>query len=68
MNIMNIQTARPVQGLEPKLYPCELVMGKTWLQCGKCGFNGVPKHCIFTEAPWCFEPVCDCPLPATLTA
>ena len=69
MPIINIERARPVQGLYPELIPAYWVDGgKSWLQCGGCGFNGEPTHYIFVYDERCYAPVCNCPLPATLTA
>lgn len=57
-----------VQGLWPQPIAAELVERPTHLVCGNCGFDDEVTHYIFTDAPWCFEPVCNCPIPATLTA
>lgn len=68
MNITPITSRKPVDGLSPELLPPQLVGRDEHLQCGACGFSGQPKHYVFTDGPLCFEPVCNCPLPATLTA
>lgn len=52
----------------PVLLPAAEIAPETWLVCGGCGFNGTVKAYVFVEKPWCFDPVCNCPLPAVLTA
>lgn len=55
--------------LEPVPIPADWVTPSgVHLQCGACGYNGLVTHYIFTNAPWCFEPMCNCPIPTTLTA
>lgn len=62
----------PLDGLEPRLYPANLIAPRTGLQCGKCGFNGVVEFYIDNPDEHShaepFEPVCNCPIQATLTA
>lgn len=67
-NVTHINTNTPVQGLYPELVPAAWVKQDEWLQCGACGFNGRVTHYVYTDAPWCFEAVCNCPMPATLHA
>ena len=68
MNVVSMEARRKVEGLSPELILAELVAKPTHLQCGSCGFSGEVVHYVFTDEPWCFEPVCDCPLPAVLKA
>lgn len=68
MNIISLDSRRPVEGLSPSPIPAELVAKPTHLQCGACGFNGDVTHYVFTDALWCFEPVCNCPIAAVLKA
>lgn len=68
MNVVSIEARRKVEGLSPELIPAELVSKPTHLQCGSCGFSGEVGYYVSTDEPWCFEPVCDCPLPAVLKA
>lgn len=63
-----ISERNEVSGLSPELIPAPLVARPTWLQCGACGFNGEVTHYVYTDKPWCFDAVCDCPVPATLSA
>ena len=57
-----------VEGLFPELIPASWLGQSEHLQCGGCNFHGEVKFYVFTDAPWCFDAVCDCPLPATLYA
>lgn len=66
-NVIHIDKSKEVEGLFPALILAELVAKPTHLQCGGCGFNGMVTHYVFTDAPWCFDPVCNCPIAATLT-
>lgn len=67
-NVTSLLAYRKVAGLSPELLPAELIAHPTYLQCGKCGFSGEVTHYVFTDEEWCFDPVCDCPIAATLTA
>lgn len=69
MSVTSIFKNKPVEGLSPQLESVELLgPGDTYAVRGKCGFNGLATHCIFNDKAWCFEPVCNCPLHAILTA
>lgn len=58
----------PVFGLvAPELIPAALVE-PSWLVCGACGYNGEAQFYIYTDKPWIYDPVCNCPIPATLNA
>ena len=52
----------------PRLELAELVIPPTHLQCGACGFSGPILYVYYTDAPWCFEPVCNCAIAAVLYA
>lgn len=67
-NVVPLKTPGKVVGLSPQLIPAELVARPTHLQCGSCGFNGTVEMYVQTDGPECFEPVCNCPLEAVLTA
>lgn len=65
---MNTQPLSPAD-VTPVLYPAEFIEpGGCWIVCGSCGCNKRAEFYVETEAPWCFEPICDCPLPAVFTA
>lgn len=68
MNVTPINKNEEVSGLSPFPIPAELIAKPTHLQCGACGFNGTVTHYVFTNAVWCFDAVCDCPIPAVLEA
>ncbi len=68
-NVANINRHKKVQGLWPILHEAETVEpGGCHLQCGHCGFNGRVKFYVESDAPWCFEALCNCPLEGVLTA
>lgn len=68
MNVVSIETKRPVEGLSPHLYPAELVERPCHLVCGACGFNGTVAFYVASDGCDPFEPVCNCPLPGVLRA
>lgn len=60
---------KPVDGLSPAPIPAACVSSPVHLQCGACGFNGTVMYFVMSDDPFeAFEPLCDCPRPATLTA
>lgn len=59
---------KPVVGLAPPLISAPCVGAPMHLQCGACGFNGIVEFFVYSDEPGDFEPLCNCPLPATLTA
>lgn len=69
MSVLFLNKSKPVQGLSPVLLAANLVTtGSEHLLCGACGYNKLVTHYIWTDEPWGFEPVCYCPLAATLEA
>lgn len=67
--VTHITKHKKVEGLRPYLYPADQIEpGGCHLQCGGCGFSGQPEFYVETGAPWCFDPVCNCPLKGELTA
>lgn len=53
--------------LEPRPMPADLWIPPTHLTCGGCGFHGMVED-IYLDEGGEPEPVCNCPIPATLTA
>lgn len=66
--IIDIRTQAPVMGLHPQQIPAELIARPTHLQCGKCGFSDTVEFYVPTDETECYQPVCNCPIEATLEA
>ena len=56
---------RPDKDLWPELRPT-YEFWEVHLVCGKCGYDGIPQWWYYDGDE--FQPLCDCPLEATLTA